>query len=232
MISKRDLRLHLVHRLLKIRLHSLVERDVPLIRLGSELAGWWIPADVARPGAVAYLAGAGEDITFDRELLARGVQVTTFDPTPKAIAHVESLGLDEDNFRFVAVGWWDEAAELQFHVPQRPDNPNLSIIGLNGSSASVTAPVKPVKDLMAELDDSDIDIMKIDIEGAEYRVLDSLLGGGILPGVLCVEFDQPQPPARTVAMVQRLRSAGYRLVHIDFFDYTFDRRPAARSQGF
>src|SRR5262245_22754337 len=45
-----------------------VQPDPTLVRLGSAGCGWWVPADVVVPGAVAYCAGAGEDITFDLEL--------------------------------------------------------------------------------------------------------------------------------------------------------------------
>lgn len=224
MIGWREIRLHLVHLALKIRLRRLVDRSEDLVRLGSELGGWWIPSDAAKPGAVAYCAGAGDDITFDLALLRRGCKVTTFDPTPRAISHVASLAVSDPRFHFVPIGWWDTDTELQFYLHRDKTNPNFSAVGLHGAGDYVVAPVRKVTGLMGELEDDHVDIMKIDVEGAEYRVLDDLLGIDSLPGVLCVEFDQPQPMHRTVAMVRRLTAAGYRLLRIDFFNYTFDRR--------
>lgn len=228
----RDVRLHLVQRFLGARLGRLVHDDGDLVRLGSELCGWWVPAGLVRPGAVAYCAGAGWDITFDLELLARGCRVTTFDPTPHAIDYVESLGVSDPGFRFVPVGWWDAVAQLRFYIPDRPvlnldHNPNLSAVNLSGSSAYVTAPVRPVRDLMVELGDTHIDIMKLDIEGAEYHVLGDVLTAGPLPSVLCVEFDQPQPPRKTIDMVRRIVTAGYQLRRIEFLNYTFVHSAAA-----
>jgi FkbM family methyltransferase len=55
---------------------------------------------------------------------------------------------------------------------------------LQGTSAYFIAPVQPVHKLMAELGDDHVDIIKMDIEGAEYRVLESLLASGPLPTVL------------------------------------------------
>lgn len=225
-IGWREVRLHLVHIALQVRLRRLVDRSEELVRLGSELGGWWIPADVARPGAVAYCAGAGDDITFDLALLERGCQVTTFDPTPLAVSHVESVAVTDPRFRFVPVGWWDTDTDLRFFVHRDDSNPNFSAVGLHGSQNYVVAPVRKVSGLIRELNDPHVDIMKVDIEGAEYRVLNDLLTIDPLPDVLCVEFDQPQPMRRTLAMVRRLTAAGYRLVRIDFFNYTFDRRGA------
>ncbi len=49
-----------------------VRDDPTLVRLGSPGGGWWVPESVVRAGAVAYCAGAGEDVTFDLELHRRG----------------------------------------------------------------------------------------------------------------------------------------------------------------
>jgi FkbM family methyltransferase len=226
-----DVRLHLVHRLLRFRLRTLVRGDVDLIRLGSELCGWWIPAAAVRPDAVAYCGGAGKDITFDLELLARGCRVTTFDPTPRAIAYVRGLGIDAPEFRFVPVGWWDEETELRFYTPRTADSPNFSVVNLQKTADYVTGRVKRIVDLMAELGDTTVDILKLDVEGAEYRVLHNILEVGPAPAVLCVEFDQPVPPSRTVNAVRQLVTAGYELVHIEFFNYTFVRRGELGSPG-
>jgi len=75
-----------------------------LVRLGSRYGGWWVPKSVLTPAAVAYCAGAGEDITFDLALLEHGLRVTTFDPTPRAVSYVTSLGIADGRFRFAPVG--------------------------------------------------------------------------------------------------------------------------------
>ena len=66
-----------------------------------------------------------------------------------------------------------------------------------------------------------LDLLKMDIEGAEYGVLEDMLGAGITPRVLCVEFDQLVPIWRTAGMIARLRRAGYALVHRDGLNHTF-----------
>lgn len=196
---------------------------VELIRLGSAYGGWWIPASAAQPGAVAYCAGAGEDITFDLALHARGCRVTAFDPTPRAIAYVATHSPNSDTFRFVPTGWWDEAGSLKFYAPKDPEHVSHSAVNLQRTESFFEAAVKPIRQHMSELNDDHVDIVKMDIEGAEYRVINSILANGPPAPVLCIEFDQPQPIWRTFTAVRKLQHAGYALVKIDHLNYTFTR---------
>jgi hypothetical protein len=80
---------------------------------------------------------------------------------------------------------------------------------------------------MSELGDDHVDLIKMDIEGAEHVVLGSLLSEGPLPDVLCVEFDQPQSAINVVCAVKRLQVAGYSLAKVEGWNYTFLRGLAA-----
>lgn len=193
-----------------------------LERLGSPLCGWWVPVGSARPGAVAYCAGAGEDITFDLELHARGCVVRTLDPTPRAIEHVGRVAPDGPRFRFVPVGLWDTTTELRFYAPAGV-GVSHSAVNLGATSEYFTAPVTTLGAVASELGDATIDLLKLDVEGAEYRVIDSLLASPLRPGVLCVEFDQPVPVRRVVGAVRKLAAAGYRLACVEGWNYTFLR---------
>ena len=199
------------------------------MRLGDR-CGWWVPSTSAQPGAIAYCAGAGEDITFDIALLNRGCIVRSFDPTPRAVSHVKGLDIDNERFTFIPIGWWNRNAELDFFAVQDEENPkSRSAVNLQKTTESVKGPVKTVREHLRDQGDSRIDICKIDIEGAEYVVLDSMLADNIFPSVLLVEFDQPNPPKRTIQYVNRLKALGYRLAKIDFFNYTFIHDPEADS---
>jgi FkbM family methyltransferase len=195
----------------------------PLVRLGSDYGGWWVPTALLKPGAVAYCAGAGEDITFDLALLEHGLQVTTFDPTPRAVAHVAAVAPDNPRFRFEPVGWWDTSTELKFYAPSNPEHVSHSAVNLQGTSEFFTAEVEPVHQIATRLGDTDIALIKMDVEGAEYRILDSLLEHGPRTACLCVEFDQPAPLRRTLRTIRVLRVAGYRLVRLEGFNATFLR---------
>jgi FkbM family methyltransferase len=177
-----------------------------------------------------YCAGAGVDITFDIELLDRGCIVRTFDPTQRAVSHVKSLDIDNERFTFIPIGWWNRNTELDFFAVEDEENPiSRSAVNLQKTTDSLKCPVKTVREHLRDQDDFRIDICKIDIEGAEYAVLDSMLADNIVPSVLLVEFDQPSPPKRTIQYVNRLKALGYRLAKFHFFDYTFIYDPEGDS---
>jgi len=50
---------------------------------------------------------------------------------------------------------------------------------------------------MQEVGLQDVDVLKMDIEGAEHEVLRALIKGSIRPRILCVELDAPTPARRT-----------------------------------
>ena len=217
---------------LRLLLHAwLRPANKGLVRLGSAYGGWWVPRLAVTEGGVAYCAGAGEDVTFDLALHAAGFRVRTFDPTPRAIAHVESVRPHDARFVFVPIGWWESEATLRFYAPRNADHVSHSALNLQETDEYFEAEVKTVAAHARDIGDSQIDLIKMDVEGAETRVIRSLLEDGPLPRVLCVEFDQPQPFAAVVGAIRALRSSGYRVAKIERWDFTFVRSdPAVLSE--
>jgi FkbM family methyltransferase len=98
------------------------------------------------------------------------------------VSHVTKVAPNSHRFAFVPVGMWDEAGEMRFYAPRDPQRDNYSIVNPQRSSEYVTARVTPLKALMEELGDTPIDILKLDIEGSEHRVIKSLIDSDIRPG--------------------------------------------------
>jgi hypothetical protein len=81
----------------------------------------------------------------------------------------------------------------------------------------VRGEVRRLGTLAAMLGQSRVDLLKMDIEGAEYGVIDDLALQPLLPRQLLVEFHHRFPSigiGRTRAAVATLRSLGYRLFHV------------------
>lgn len=238
-------------------LSALVAQDgtPPLIRLGSAYGGWQVPAAGLGDGAVCVCAGAGEDISFDIGLLTRWrAQVHVLDPTPRAIAHVEGLiaatragrpfpvnnqpgtayalgAADLERLHFHPIGLWNQDTTLHFHAPADPSHVSHSIVDLQktGAKGGFAAPVQRLQSFMAAQSLGRLDLLKIDIEGAEYAVIADMLASGIRPGLVLIEFDEGNHPpaggghARIRDCLQSLRGSGYRLIGIDGWNATLER---------
>ena len=202
-----------------------VQYDATLVRLGSVDCGWWVPSEVLRPGAVAYCAGAGEDISFDLELHRRGLQVVTIDPTPRAIAHVRSVDPRADGFTFVPMGLWDHPSELTFYAPADASDVSHSVVNLQrtADADAFTARVDSLGRIAETLGHDQIDLLKVDIEGAESTVLPHMLREGPLPAVVCFEYDQPQSSVALLRLLRQFADRDYRLVRREKWNFTLRR---------
>lgn len=205
------------------RLGKRTRPDV--VRIGSDYGGWSVAANLIGPDSICYCAGVGEDVSFDLGLIERfGCHVWAFDPTPRAIAFVEPIVQREPRFHFQPVGLWTGTSIQRFYAPPNAAHVSHSITNLRNTETYFEAPCRRLSDLMRENGHDHIDLVKLDIEGAEYSVLGTLIEDGVFPAVIDVEFDQPAPLAGMLTASRKLTAAGYQLVAIDRWNYTFVRR--------
>lgn len=219
-----------------------------LVKMGSEY-GCWQFADILTSESVVLTFGAGEDVTFDFSLIRHtGCKVHCFDPTPNAIRHVGDVrrlmlegrlqlsryknfsAKDAVNLIFHSIGIWKETTELEFFSPPKKGMASFSVMNLHGGDSSVFLKCKSFSDICADLEVEKVDLVKLDVEGAEYAAIESILASGVLPQQLLVEFDEGWKPkddgalSRITTTCNLLRDAGYDLVHLDGWDFTFFKR--------
>lgn len=225
-----------------------------LMRLGTSYGGWIVPADSnLNVDSVCYLAGAGEDISFDCSLAQLfHCTVRIFDPTPRAIQHFEQLGravregrhfpinnsnssfydLDSASLarlHFLPVGLSDQDAELKFYLPKNRSHVSCSTVNLQNTSEYFTAQCYRLCTLMAQLGDARVDLLKMDIEGGEYAVIKDILNSHLLPRILLIEFDEVHTPldrdagSRIRTHINELLRAGMRCVAVEGSNATFVR---------
>jgi hypothetical protein len=82
---------------------------------------------------------------------------------------------------------------------------------------------------MTELGHARIDLLKLDVEGAEYEVLEPLFSGDLSCRVFCIDFHKVTSLGHMVDSVNRLRDVGYVPVHVYRTDETFVQRPTRAS---
>jgi FkbM family methyltransferase len=199
-------------------------RSQRTVFLGSDWGGWHVLPNQLDATSIVYSAGVGHDSTFDQELIARtGCTIHGFDPTPIGKAEGERLAALEPRYHFHPVGLWDADGEMDFFVPAVENHDSYSIANLSGTDQSISCEVRRVPSLMAELDHSYIDLLKMDIEGAEHAVIADLLKSRIPVRQLCVEFDQPIAIRVILRSIRALRGHGFVLIKRKDWDYTFSR---------
>jgi hypothetical protein len=82
---------------------------------------------------------------------------------------------------------------------------------------------------MQQLGDTAIDLLKMDIEGAEYAVIRDIVTMKLLPRVLLVEFDEAHTPmdsdanTRIKHHIEMLGQAGMRCIAVEGSDASFIR---------
>jgi FkbM family methyltransferase len=191
---------------------------VKTTRLGSEYGAVHVPVQLLTDKSIVYSAGVGEDVTFDLGLIETvGCEVWAFDPTPRSIEFARSIR--EPRFHFLPLGVWSEDSVQRFHTPADSVHVSHSIANLQQTTEYFDAECRSVRSLMTELGHGEIDLLKLNIEGAEYEVLASL--GDVRPRILCVEFHKVQTLRR---LVRFIGSLPYEPIRVDGFDVTLISR--------
>jgi FkbM family methyltransferase len=201
------------------------ERPPGMLRFGTFYGGWWIP-EVDPASGPAFCVGAGTDVTFDLELMRLGYTVHTADPTPSAVEYVQR---EHQDLSFFPVGVWSEDGELEFAQDETWDESwaigSGTVSVSTGTVAVQRFPVLTVRSLMEHAGETRMGLLKLDIEGAEHAVLEQMVGDGLLPKVLCIEFDDHRM-RRVIASTRMLQAQGYTLLQIEGLNYIFVRDAA------
>ena len=187
-------------------------------RHGSDYGGWHICPEQIDRHSIVYSFGVGEDVSFDLSLIERyGLQVHAFDPTPKSIRWVESQPLP-NNFIFHDYGVADYDGEAAFYPPENPAHVSHTMLPSSGGPArKILVKVHRLVTIMKMLGHQKIDILKMDIEGAEYAVLADLLNSDIEVSQILVEFHHRFNNVRvdqTRQAIKLLNQHRYRLFHV------------------
>jgi FkbM family methyltransferase len=208
-------------------------RRVAMQKLGSHECGWNVPHVAPTKGDLCFCFGAGEDVTFDVALRQqRGCVVHTFDPTPRAIAHYESLPADQRRcITFHPVGIWVEDRRMTFYAPANTEHVSHSVVALQSSHVGFSAECRSIGSIIARVGGGLPVAIKLDIEGAEMHVLAHVLEH-VQPKLLLVEFDELNGASafenwiRVRSVVRDVCAKGYHLYWVENANYGFVRTGA------
>lgn len=146
--------------------------------------------------------------------------VLVFDPSPTGIDTVSKISeTDTQNLTFLPVGLAAQTGAVKFSVPVDPDEGSYSVVqdGLD----VVSFECLDLPTIMSRNGDSHIDLLKMDIEGFEFDIVNQFLDQNIPVRQLCVEFHRWHRPGQTLKTIARLYRAGYRIIYKRYGDFTF-----------
>lgn len=193
-----------------------VEREV------LESDGWKYLPDLLRADSVVYSLGVGDSIDLDMDLIHHyGLTVHAFDPTPYSEEWIATVELPANLvFHPWAAAGEDGSLRLFRRVNKRGRKSKVmwTAEGDAGDGTDfIDAPAYTIRSMMQKLGHERIDLLKIDVEGAEYDILDGLADVEKAPTQLLVEFHHRFPgigKQRTAASIENLRQLGYEIFAI------------------
>jgi FkbM family methyltransferase len=182
-------------------------------------ADWTYAGNRLDTNSIVYSLGVGNSIDFDLDVIERsGATVFAFDPTPYSMEWVEKQELPSE---FVFKPWAVAGSDGSLRLYRR--------INRHGKSAEIMwtadeqagdpkdfidAPAYTIATIMELLQHENVDLLKIDVEGAEYDILDGLKSAKSIPHQLLVEFHHRFlgiGKQRTAASIAMLNELGYKI---------------------
>jgi FkbM family methyltransferase len=157
---------------------------------GNTYGGFYAHPNILNENSVVYSFGIGEDISFDRAIIEKhDCKIFGFDPTPKSVSWVNKQNLPE-NFHFLEYGVSNESGFADFYLPKNPEYVSGSIITQSNINVNekIVVQMKTIQDIMKELGHNHIDILKMDIEGEEYDVIENILDNKVSVSQILIEF--------------------------------------------
>jgi FkbM family methyltransferase len=214
----------------------VLTRGVSLSRYGSEYGGWVMPSLLARSKGSKILisAGLGRDISFDLELMDQGFFVIGIDPTVESVKYVKEIVGKNPNFELIEACLSVDDSGLYLFPPKIGNHASWSIFNSTSSRGTFFPSISIGRILSSDgVKNSDLKILKMDIEGAEFPILQQLADNPHIFDLCLTELDyiskQPYRRIRTrlkaVIQVRKLlllmHRNGYLLVATEGYNFTW-----------
>ena len=187
------------------------------------------------------------DVAVASEL---GATVYIIDPTPRAVQHVRasqkrvgaaaivapSVRGPQDpasydmsritggQIRLVPVAVGSQSGEARFYSPPDQESVSFSLVDFHNrgsrSGNFIVVQVLDLIELLRQIGTDDIDILKLDIEGSEIDVLETLIKSNFRPRQIVVEFEflnrrTWQSTNECRRLIKRLKALGYSVVRVE-----------------
>ena len=130
-------------------------------------------------------------------------------------------------FIFEQIGIWDKTCTMEFTTPLYGGSPSM-IAEHKGKRFSHEC--IDIKEVLERNQHSHIDILKMDIEGAAFNIIERIIDIGIYPKQIVAEFERMKRKtpndffqfySRLMMLISQLETLGYRTYVIPRNDYKY-----------
>lgn len=196
-------------------------------RIGNGGAAWWICSELIDRESIVISGGVGNDVSFEKELAIRySCRVHLFDPSPTGVATMAKSENQLPGMKFRSVGLAGKSGAVEFGAPENREEGSFRLKAETGGESLRFECVR-LSELTREMPNLKTGILKLDIEGFEYDVLEDILAQKLYFRQICVEFHHFMPGVslrKTLTALLKLRKNGYKIVHKSQCDYLFVRK--------
>lgn len=141
---------------------------------------------------------------------------------------IKSLTPNFDNFKYINMGLWKGKEELKFYKQTNDQYVSQSLVeNMFGKDYDIVK-VDSIKNIMKKEGNEKIDLLKLDIEGAEIEAVNQMLDDKIFPNYVLIEFDlllkNKDPYDKTKQLIERMMRDNYIILKNDNLNITFARK--------
>jgi FkbM family methyltransferase len=197
-----------------------IEHKCSHVWYGNSYGGFYVNPDLLHPDAIVYSFGVGQDTSFDDAVIQKhNCHVHAYDPTPKSIEWIAQRTDLSPKFHFHPVGLDKKTGTAHFNLPKNKEHVSGSIINHQNVDENniVEVQMKSITDIVSENNHNYIDVLKMDIEGSEYCVIDSILNSSIEIKQILLEIHErffENGIERTRSLLNSLHQHGYQIFGI------------------
>ena len=195
--------------------------DAPRVaEFGTKYGRWAIDPSHLDAQTRIVCFGLGDDVSFELALIEQfGCHIHGYDPTPQALEYLRSWAQSPRlSIHAVALAVYDGTLAFRHPPAGGSDRVNASAVADYGGHdiEAIDVPCLTLASVKKSLGWDRIDVLKIDIEGSEYGVIDQAAREGWLDEVqqLLVEFHHFLPGlsvSQTAMAVTTLKESGFRI---------------------